>query len=921
MHNIKERNAKGSTLALAAACLMIIVAIGLGFAFVSLAVGSKKQAEHAVQNGSLSLMNAACKVSVPFGSLSAKQQEIVHGAFAGKPPEGIDLINYNQLVSYAMIQSQNAINGSGGENGAQYKEAQVIIDAIQNDSDSIGQRLIAEINKKLQDPSFVETNFSSVANANPSGLYAFFGNGNKIQLKSCTPVYINQYGSSTVPISNVSIDLNSSNYDDLAPWAQGGPDQSQLNADKKPYTFVSGYTAIEPSIVAGSGGGAASPYRTFYAISINPNEPVHLVASSEVTTPTSKASKVTGGKMPPFNGLNVIASVEGSGSNANYQTSVFVVAGGQTASETPLLPPSIPGGYITVKNAQPLNFPGTIEIVDIAEAPEANELMTGVYLTGTAAPFAYPLFSTDQKTLLAWAKYNYLRLNNKPATKPALNADQPIFNIGGAVASNEELEAIRYAITKDEIIGVGAGTAPAPSTICSECFWNNFEGKLAKKQCQELKNSFTMAYGVPKILSSFSTPNITSVEAAKGAYVAAYGYATKNLAEYDFAKQTTTTKSTIFINVRKGSNFGGIPGDPGEDQWITTTTTTESWNKTGTVLTLAATKNLGECINNIGKNPDSDFYVGVSGLQKFPHDKMLYASGTNGQGDFLSFMSTVAKSPTNPAEVKSIKVGQDGTLLDYISETSVNHNAAPAAASFIKLTNDGTTMKRTVVTPLADLLRPMQTSYPFATITQYANGTAKVTAGRALQPRDKFAAAVKTQLTVKNGKVGSLMAAMRQIAPNKDPEIFGGEVYDILTGQTLGLGQTMYIYADQNNKDILGQPKLILTKTPPGNNANQIPNGQVQTFRNTYTVMGKAVNPKKEMAIVDSLFTKLTKLGGAAKIKGVDEVTWTPNTGSNNFLGELSFTSGLTGMNTTEFNMLLRIISQSTTKNVVSIPN
>ena len=909
---------------------MIIVSIGIGFAFVSLAVGSKKQTEHAVQNGSLSLMNAACKISVPCSSLTAKQQEIVHGAFAGKPPEGVDLINYNQLISYAMIQSQNAINGSGGENGQQYKEAQIIIDAIQNDSDSIGQRLVAEINKKIKDPSFVETNFSSVANANPSGLYAFFGKGNKIQLKSCTPVYVNQYGSSTVPISNVSVDLNSSNYDDLAPWAQGGPDQSQLNADKKPYTFVSGYTAIEPNIV-GSASGSATPYRSLYAISINPNEPVHLVAASEVTTPTSKVSKATGGKMPPFNGLNLIADVQGTGANANYQTSVFVVAGGQTASETPLLPPSIPGGYITVKNAGPLNFPGNIEIVDITEAPEANELFTGVYLTGTANttghapgtinPTGFPLFSTDQKTLLDWAEYNYLRLNGKTTTKPATNPDQPIFNIGGAIASNEELEAIRYVNAQDKTLGVGIGDKPSPSTICSFCNWENFTGKTAKKPCQDLKTSFTLAYGVPHVLSSFSAPNITSVEAAKGSYLSAYEYTTKNLSEMDFQIQRTVTKSSMFINVRKGSNFGGIPGDPGEDQWITTTTTTDTLNKSGTALTLAATPNLGECVNNIGKTENNDFLVGVAGMQKFPHDKMLYASGTNGSGDFLSFMSTVAKAPTNPAEVKSIKIGQDGTLLDYISQTSVNHSAPPAAASFIMLTSDGTTMKRKVVTPLAELLRPTQTSYPFATIAQYANGTAKVTAGRALQARDKFAAAVKLQMTAKTGKIGSLMKAMRQIAPNKDPEIFGGEVYDILTGQTLGLGQTMYIYADQNNKDILGQPKLILTKTPPGSNADQIPNGQVQTFRNTYAVMGKTVNPKKEMAIIDSLFTKLVKLSGAAKIRGVDEVTWTPNTGSNNFLGELSFTSGLTGMSTQNFNLLIRIIKQTTEKNVVSMPN
>lgn len=920
MHNIKERNTKGSTLALAAACLLVIVAIGIGFAFVSFAVGSKKQTEHAVQNGSLSLMNAACKISVPVSSLTLKQQEIVHGAFAGKPPEGIDLINYNQLIGYAMMQSQNAINGTGGENGQQYKEAQIIIDAIQNDSDSIGQRLVAEINKKLKDPSFIETNFASVANANPSGLYAFFGQGNKIQLKSCTPVFINQYGSSTIPISNVSVDLNNSEYDDLAPWAQGGPDKSQMNEDKKPFTFVSGYTAIEPNIVAGSGGGSASPYRSFYAISINPNEPVHLVAASEVTTPTSKNSKVTGGKMPPFNGLNLVADVQGTGTNANYQTSVFVVAGGQTSTETPLLPPSVPGGYITVKNAAALNFPNNIEIVDIAEAPEANELFTGVYLTGTT--LQYPLFSTDQKTLLDWAEYNYRRLRSEPATKPATNADQPIFNIGGAVASTEELEAIRYVNTLDKIIGVGAGPNPAPSTICSQCLYNNFEGKLAIRQCQDLKNSFTMAYGVPRILSSFSAPNITSVEAAKGSYLAAYEYATKNIAEYDFAKQTTVSKGTIFLNVRKGSAYGGIPGDPGEDQWITTTTTTVSLNKTGKILTLAATPNLGECVNNIGKSEESEFLVGVSGLQKFPHEKMLYASGTDGSGDFVTkFMPTVAAAPKNPADVRSIKIGQDGTILDYLSQASVNYSPTNALTRPVMLWNEGTTKKSKYVGSLPELINPMKTSYPFATITQYANGTAKVGPGKALDPREKFAAEVKKQMTIKNGKIGTLVKSMHQIVPNKDLEIFGGEVYDILTGQTIGLGQTLYIYADQNNKDSLGQPKLILTKTPPGSNANQTPNGQVQTFRTTYPVMGKSVNPKKEMAIVDSLFTKLTKINGASTIKGVDEITWTPNTGSNNFLGELSFTSGLTGMSTTNFNMLLKIISQTTTKNVVSVPN
>lgn len=889
------RNTSGATFALVAACLVILALIGIAFAFISLQVGGKRQTEHAVQAGSLSLMHAVCKITVPVSTLTLAQQNIVNGAFQGKPPSGIDLINYNQLIGYAMVQAQNAVDDKGGEGGQEYASAQKIIDAIQNDPDSIGQRLVKAINNKLADSSFVETNFAAVANANPLGLFAGGSKKGQVKLQSCMPVFVNQFGSSSSPISNVSIDLNNSDYSGLAEWAKGGPDSSHTNSDKQPFTFVSGYTAISPKIVGSNSGGNATPYKALYAISINPNEPVHMVAANAVTMPHS--TNASSGSAPPFNGLQILAGMLASDGSVSNRSEVFVVAGGQTVGESPIVPPSIPGGYIVIKNEKALEFPGNIDIVNVASAPENNELMTGVYLTGTKN--GYPLFTTDANAFPAWAAYNAAVKLGQPATKPQLNSSAPIFNPGGAIATENELLAIRYVNSKAQTLGIGYGSGK----ICSECFWNSFSGKTAMAPCQNLRGSFTAAYGVPNTVSSFRATNALSAEAAKAAFLHAYGYLTQHFAEVVAEQQKHVQSATKFVNVPGSTLFGA----QGEDDWITVTTTSYTWDKSGTALTLSATGNVGECINNIGASPDNDVMVGVSGLQKFPHNTVLYASGTDGSGEFLPFINTVAQAPTNPANVKSVKVSQDGTLLDYMSEISA---FMPAGK----------------VGPVKNLIGPMTTDYPFCTITTSTKGVATVKPTKNLMTEANFVKALKTQMSSKTGKVGSFIKAMHQIVPNKDPNQFGIEVYQILTGPTIPMGQTMYIYADQNNKDPQGLPKLIFTKTAPGASATQTPNGGPQIFHSTYAVLGTTINPPKEMAITDSLFTQMLKGITAStkrvgQLKGVDEAKWTPNTSSNNFLGELNFASGLTGITESEFDVILSLTSQTTTKTVVAQPN
>lgn len=896
-----SRNCSGSAITMAAAFMVIIVIIGLAFVFITMQVGSKRQTEHAMQSGSLSLMQAVCKVSVPYSSLTSAQQNIVNGAFQGKPPEGISLLNYNQLIGYAMMQSQNAIDDKGGANGSEYSNVQQIMDAIQNDPDSIGQRLITAINKQINDSSFIDKNFTSIANANPTGLAAFTGKKFQVQLKSCTPVYLNQYGSSSNPISNVSVDLNNSAYSSLSRWAQGGPDNTHKNSENnQPYSYVTGYTAIEPSVVAGSGGAGATPYRALYALSINPSEPVHIVAANAITTPKAVSSTASGGRMPPFNGLRLVAVITSGDAIAN-QTETYVVAGGKTTLNSPILPPSIPGGYIIIKNAPGLNFPTSINVVNVDAAPQNKELMTGVFISNNS------LFTTDGSTttgLIAWAQYNASVKAGTPLPEPQMNSVDPIFNAGGIIASKDELSKVTFVDKDNTITGQSYKGLGNKTTICTQCFWDSFEGKGAVGPCQKLRPSFFAAYGVPNTVTTFPALNITSVEAAKAAFIHAYGYVTQHFAEYDSTIETNTSSGVGLVNIQT-PGAGALNGGRGQDDFVQTTITTTSWNKNGTAITLSANGTPGICTNAIGTSPGNDVVVGISGLEKFQHQKYLYASNADTNADFLSFTSQVATPPTDSYNIRSVKIGQSGTLLDYISQIEGHIDAKHSTAK----------------TPVKNLIAPMTTDYPFCNIS----AAGKATSTNRLMKRETFVRDLKAQLGKDNGTVGAFIRTMHQITPTKDATQFANEVYDILTGPTVPMGKTMYIYADPYNLDPQQVPMLKLSETPPNYDTNITANGTAQIYRSSYTVMGYNINPPKEMAITDQLFTKLlASVGNGTKgnIKGVDQATWTPNTSNNNFLGQLDFASGLEGIEQSDFDVIVSLISKKTTSQVVgSIPN
>ena len=74
-------NACGATTSLVIVCPVVLVLVGILFAFITMGIGGKKQAEHAIQAGSLVLMKAACQIAVPVSSLTSDQKDIITGAF------------------------------------------------------------------------------------------------------------------------------------------------------------------------------------------------------------------------------------------------------------------------------------------------------------------------------------------------------------------------------------------------------------------------------------------------------------------------------------------------------------------------------------------------------------------------------------------------------------------------------------------------------------------------------------------------------------------------------------------------------------------------------------------------------------------------------------------------------------------------
>lgn len=109
------------------------------------------------------------------------------------------------------------------------------------------------------------------------------------------------------------------------------------------------------------------------------------------------------------------------------------------------------------------------------------------------------------------------------------------------------------------------------------------------------------------------------------------------------------------------------------------------------------------------------------------------------------------------------------------------------------------------------------------------------------------------------------------------PDATAAEINSVLSGRTIPMGAVMYIY-----KSLAGNLTMT-TAAPPWVNGNAVPDGNPQFMHQTYSTLFRSVD-----AAGDGGAPVYPYMHSSPVLYGDDQVTFTPSSGHNNLLGELS---------------------------------
>ncbi len=145
--------------------------------------------------------------------------------------------------------------------------------------------------------------------------------------------------------------------------------------------------------------------------------------------------------------------------------------------------------------------------------------------------------------------------------------------------------------------------------------------------------------------------------------------------------------------------------------------------------------------------------------------------------------------------------------------------------------------------------------------------------------------------------IGSIINRIIQLEPNKSVATLASDIYNVLVNTQIPMDSSFYISVNYHGtKESDGTyPIQLSMQAPAGYNASspQVADGNARVFVNSYSVIGLSVDTYHELGIHDQLFTNYS-----GNLMGNDSVTWTPSSGYNNLVGNLTFSNYLTGQET-----------------------
>lgn len=217
------RRQRGATLGLAAACVLVVIVIGVGFFFLSKIIGGGREVANATDAGALNVAKLAIRRGAVNLTSAADQEEF--GALC-ETPNRLDLLSYNRIVAKAMIVAKNA---------ADQNTATALANAgiMHNQVNTLGNTLKAQIAAACATPGgALASDFHAISTNSNTKMW----NGSPVQLASdIVPGYM-KVGSSA------NVYFHSATRGSLGNWQPPTNTAGQNAPSGDPYS--AGYNAV-----------------------------------------------------------------------------------------------------------------------------------------------------------------------------------------------------------------------------------------------------------------------------------------------------------------------------------------------------------------------------------------------------------------------------------------------------------------------------------------------------------------------------------------------------------------------------------------------------------------------------------------------------------------------------------------------------
>lgn len=381
---MKLRRQRGATLGLVAACVFLVIIVGVGFYFLSKIIGGGREVANATDAGALNVAKQALRRgAVALNDSTIYNQGIdltaEFGGLSDPPNSGtIDLITFNRLVAQALLVAKNAeaMSSPAAESNA-VKLASVVKD--------IGSKLRANLADDTKS-SFgdLKNDFNSLSNQNNTKMW----NGNKATISKLQAGYMKEGGSTNVYIPNEVTAQWSSSISNLANTAN---QSSKIDPSSK---YIAGYIPFTVKL--------GNSTVELMGVPVLPQTKTHLADNNKFTTNNPSANAIAAA-IPPNSWKTDSQAIDAKSGALGGATACAIV--GVIDKE---FQANIPRGFVRILNnasAEKVNGqPQGIPVSDGANDIFNNELFTptspGIFSSSNG------VFTTNVSELNAWSSYN-----------------------------------------------------------------------------------------------------------------------------------------------------------------------------------------------------------------------------------------------------------------------------------------------------------------------------------------------------------------------------------------------------------------------------------------------------------------------------------------------------------------------------------